>query len=186
MSNQAGKDIIVDIDGVIVDFTSAFIKKATELLGISNLYYSEIKEHNLDRVLGIPKDIVKNIVHEVISEGSFDPINGAKESLTVLEQAGYNIHIITNRDPEHKSTLEWLEDNEIPFSSLEFCEDSNKALHCRKCDILIDDSIDVILSSYPYVKKAILFNQPWNSYTLNVCGHFFRAMAWDHVLDILL
>lgn len=156
----------IDCDGVLYPFTEKFTKFA---------------EQKLNRDLPIPTKWEMwqdwNISVETWQEIYFDfleigglnlaePYINCQEVLTKLKQSGHTIFIITHRLLDClnsrqrklvvKATIDFLEDNNIPYDDLLIMQKK----HLVKTDILLDDALHN-LNSFKY-GAPVCFNQPWN------------------------
>lgn len=175
----------VDIDGVITDFVDGFVSLVKEKYSFI-IRESDIIYHDLDLVLGIPKNEAYNLVFENLVN-RLSLIDGAKKGLIELSNAGHSIHIITARPSSlNDITVSFLKDNGIPFSSIVYLNHSEKHLCDMKLDVVIEDSlVDAInFATCDSDCVVLLFSHPWNR-SINVKNLFTRVKSWGEIVFII-
>jgi len=173
--------IALDIDGVIIDFVSAFIRTVRERLGFE-LKYEQIYCHEITQVLGLPKDDVKSLLSETLMRNDFQLISGAKDAITRLNDE-HHLFIVTGRDScFEKQTKAILSFHGIAYESLYFSEYLKKHEVATHFDVFVEDSLEEALSLTQRGAEILLFHHPWNSQTLNVRNIVKRVHNWDEIV----
>ncbi len=98
-----------DIDGVVADTGSAFLKLAAQDYGIDNFTLDDITEFDVSQCLPIAPDIIDAIFHKLMSDpigADLQPMPGAVSILTKLSQSA-PLTFITAR-PLKEPIAEWL------------------------------------------------------------------------------
>ena len=146
--------LLVDLDGVTVDFHSAVCKAHNELTG-DNLQVEDIDQWELE-TFGIKKTTWQQ-------PGFFydlDPYPGAVEALWKAQQNGHKLWVVTNAmdiDFVEEDKRLWVSEN-IPFvRGLVFTDKK----HLLPGDMLIDDCPEY-LENYP--GTAVKINRPYNKH----------------------
>jgi 5'(3')-deoxyribonucleotidase len=155
----------IDCDGVLYPFTENFIKFASNKLKRElpiPTKWEMWQEWNI--TIDEWKDIYFDFL-ELKGLNLSEPYKDCQEVLKRLREKGHSIFIITHRllpflNSRYRkmvvnATIEFLEDNDIPYDDLLIME--KKFL--VKTDILLDDALHNLnkCESIP-----ICFNQPWN------------------------
>ena len=182
----------VDLDGVVDDFHSAMdrimeprmvynphTKDRKTYRTNSNSPVWEVWEH-----LDIPKgqwldDFRRGVQHGEI--WATDPVvEGAREGLWFLSDAGFDIRIVTTRLVHkfgHKVTIqktaEWLENNSIPYRTICFLG-PNETKTDFTSHYAIDDNPDNL---NPNIPGSFIFSRPWNLGRDD--NHITRVSDWS-------
>ncbi|QDI89213.1 hypothetical protein Nisw_06595 [Candidatus Nitrosopumilus sp. SW] len=173
----------IDIDGVISDFVTSFRKLVKEEYGV-DFGYEDIQQHDLWKVLGLPKDETLQLVIKTF-EYDLGVQPGAIEGLKALAKK-HEIILVTARPVQAKQkTLEWLEKNDVSYQKIIFTNEGNK--HCveeENLEVIIDDHLEEISNWIGKTQKILVFNHPWNK-SLNIKNHFRRVYSWENILEEL-
>jgi len=155
----------LDIDGVIVDFVSSTLPLISE---VSNrpVTYADVTHRDLTKFLNINEEKAAYIWEQIINTDllqSSPPISGAIEGISALGQ--HEIWLVTGRPASMQSlTLSWLNENGINYDRIIFDSsktEGNLSLE-RKCNIFVEDQLEVACLLAVAGIFTILFNQPWN------------------------
>lgn len=178
----------VDLDGVCGDYTSAFRTVAARELGVSEdtlpLERSwDFREWDLDRVGGFAALHAKAVSEDRLF-ATMPPIDGVRDALWRLSDAGVHIRVITHRlyvNWGHAGavadTVEWLDTQRIPYRDLCFLGNKPDV----GADIYIDDAPHNIDQLRGAGYEAIVFDQPYNR---DIDG--LRASDWTAVEEIVM
>lgn len=168
--NKAKKIIIgIDVDNVISDFTTLFIKKFNEKTG-ENLKREDLKNWNLKQAINelyngrIDGEISNTILLE---EGFFSDLTLKNNSLNILKKISNNdlfeIKIVTAIYP-HLTTIRdrWLKANLKDIKYSVFYESKKQNI---KMDYLIDDGIHNLESLEDIIGKdnCLCIFEPYNA-----------------------
>lgn len=174
--------ILVDVDGVLADFTAGTIKLIEEKLG-EKRDYEQVTQWDVFESFGL-KEHEHLLEHAIEHEGfckSLPPVAGAKDAVELIEKEFGNVYAVTS--PHHVSTWpgqrsEWLiEHMNIPRER----QVHTKAKHIVAGCVLIDDSgrnLKEWVSHWPD-GLPILVDHPWNRFDAGFC----RVHSWDDVFD---
>jgi len=163
-------NIIVDVDGIILDFLSPFINYLNEYHD-HNLTFEDIKNYNIDSIIGKERnDFYLNIYKDFLLNHypeKFTYIPGALDFFNVLSQR-FNLYLITALD---KSKEEHRKNNlkDLKYKKLIFEKDKQKYVKKLKpvyifedCPDLIDSYVDnkhfkgnIFVPSYPYNRNKL-------------------------------
>ena len=191
--------LAVDIDGVINDYHTPFIKFTNKKLGFNNSY-DDFSSHNFHNYLGVNKQELVDLLNEFEDTyKSSDHILLADviNSLDELKQH-YKIIAITGRRPIlEKVTLEFM-DTHLPFIKTYFAVGrnnldipKNRTHKPRRAEelgasYLIDDNEDEFIHWDSKKVKPICFAQPWNKILEKTHPHIPR-LQWrgikKHLMD---
>lgn len=173
----------IDIDGVISDFVTSFRKLIKEEYGV-DFGYDDIQQHDLWKVLGLPKDETLRLVIKTFDDDlGFQ--TGAVEGVNALSKK-HEIVLVTARPPVVKQkTFDWVKRHNISHSKIIFSREGDK--HCledENFDVIIDDHLEEISNWIGKTPKILVFNHPWNK-SLNIKNYFKRVYTWENILDEL-
>ena len=174
-------NIGIDIDGVICNFVSGFIKV------IYDEYEYELKEeniiyHNLNMVLGISKE--KMIQHiETTLSMDLPLIRNADKYINLLKEKN-NIMILTARHVNHRLTEKWLKSNNVHYDELFFMTEGDKYKIDTDVDVIIEDNLNEALNWISRVKKVIIYDHPWNQ-SLDITNKIDRIKNWKQIYEII-
>lgn len=117
---------------------------------------------------GMSHEKLWNLVSQGVNEGHIfavgKPIPGSAEAVRSLKDEGHKIHLVTarvggDRGLSERWTVEWLNDNNIPYDSLTFSQD--------KTIIPVDFALDDRAENFTALNlhcRAFLMDQPWNQH----------------------
>jgi 5'(3')-deoxyribonucleotidase len=174
----------VDLDGVCADFYA----RMREVAAI--WFEKDIAELTTEVTYGLPEWDVKDYPslhrYAVTAQNLFSTvaiIPGARKYLRLLSDEGYHIRIITHRlfisyfhAMAVKQTIEWLDDNGIPYRDLCFMKDK----HQVGADIYIEDSPHNVEALRNELLYTICFA---NSTNKHVAGP--RTGDWGEVYKLI-
>lgn len=163
-----------DIDGVVADTMSLFVRIARDEFSIDNLSYEDITSYNLEECLEMEPAAIDAIIRQLL-DGShkfpLSPIEGASKSLARLSKSTDKMLFVTAR-PSPDYIHHWLRD---VFSTAEYNDESKIEVVAtggfeEKADVLIERGITHFvedrLETCFYLNelgiKPVLFRQPWN------------------------
>lgn len=190
-----GKNNIVgvDIDGVLADYPRSYIEFMNQELG-ANFSCENVTNYDIGAHFGIPRNQAIQLKDKYRQTGQkrFIPvIEGAREFLQTLKDAGFTVVLLTARPyDEYKrmyaDTVLWLKDNELPFDSLIFNEDKEayllKHFGTENVKFFVDDaSGNANLISDAGV-KCYLINRPYNA-GHNINQNVIRTDNLEEVLN---
>jgi uncharacterized HAD superfamily protein len=173
----------IDIDGVIVDFVSAFLRIVGEEYGI-NLSREDVFCFNLAEVLGLPEEEVRRLIDKTMVRNEFALIPGARRALQKME--GWERILVTGRDAKYQDvTRTMLERLEIPFERLIHASFLEKHLYDNSFHLFIEDNVEEALRLSEEGIPVLVFRQPWNRSTHNLGGYFRPVQNWEEVLEVI-
>lgn len=172
---KAGKDRVVgvDIDGVLADYPRSFVDFINQELG-TNYTMDMIDSYDIYGCLGIPTEVGMKLKDKYRQTGQkrFIPVcEGAKEMLTWLREQGYKIMLLTARPyKQYKrifaDTMEWLENNNLPYDSIIFDEKKEERLIREfgkdRIEFFIDDVVDNANTISRLGVPCYLITRPYN------------------------
>jgi len=195
--------IACDIDGVLLDFVSAFCKHIEKKYGWE-LKPEQITQFNIHEILGISSYRLGLIIDEVLSSYMLDPIDGAFNGLQLLIDFGLDIFLLTSRPQKHYINTAtniakcWIsEEIEGDIWGTIYTNGRTKKQICMELgiDIMIEDSIKEALTFIDgsglinndfcdkiYHPKVLLLRQPWNENCMNVANLFTMCDTWDDIV----
>lgn len=175
-------NIVLDIDGVIIDFISSFIITVKQRLDYS-LKHEDIYCHDIGQALGLPKYEIYALVNETLKRNDFKLIDQAEDSIAFLNKH-HNVFLITSRDVRNKSlTEEVLAQHKISYDTIYFSSYLKKHRVNVHYDIFVEDSVAEAISLSKKGGHILLFDHPWNTQSLNMKNLFKRVYNWQEILE---
>ncbi|MBD3170049.1 MAG: hypothetical protein GF307_11240 [candidate division Zixibacteria bacterium] len=180
----------VDIDGVIVDFISEFIKAYHKRYPRFRKIKKEmIARHNIGSIIGLFDEEIIDLIEHTTLFHELPLIEGADITLTKLAEEN-DIYICTARPEHHRErTIDMLSQYNIPYKKLIF-RGRNKKLEVilkelPRFDIFIEDNIAEAIHLSKLVKRVLVFRQPWNDNCLNVRKTLKYVSSWDEIYEAI-
>ena len=191
---RAKKVVNVDFDGVIYDFTDAMREAFDYRFGQAMLERGEPvplswpdpTEWAVWESWPIDRTAFYEVLYAEVLDGLMfrtgNLIDGAREGMTRLYQAGWHVRIVTAKTfndarvtrQARLNTIRFLDEQDIPHHTLVF-SDSHGKLDFR-AHMVIDDKPD--LTRWVQIGAAnVLFDQPWNK-KLSTIPDFYEAPGW--------
>ncbi len=182
-------EIAFDIDGVVADTMSSFIKVARKEFGINSIRKEQITSYWLEKCLNIPEDTVKAIIDRILENPfstGLSPIEGAVETLEAIAEC-CPVYFVTAR-PLREPIVKWLHTvmRTIPPDRI-IVEATGR--HDLKPQVLkelgkryfVEDHLDTCKAIHSCGLKPIVFDQPWNQGTVP----FLRITDWEDIGNLL-
>lgn len=172
--------LLVDMDGVVVDYLSAALGCINE---VCNTTYTpkDVQSYDLRKLLPDKiKDDFQYLLSNWIRFDELDPIPGSIETLEKLREAGHEIVLVSaaERDSHTEKltwvgqNLPWLTDHDVIFTH-------QKSL--IRGDVLLDDHPRHLMQFHATGGTAVCFDQPYNQSYRGI-----RAEGWPafmHYID---
>ena len=154
--------IAFDIDGVVLDFVSAFCAVCQQE-GYA-LRYEEITEYHMGKVLGVADEELYRLLDLTHDSGLIRPYPGSVEGLKKLRDNGWEIFFVTSR-PERlrNQTLAALQEADIYHDRLIFADARRKAYHLTGVEAVVEDSLEEAQELLARGLRVIMFRHPWNA-----------------------
>ena len=159
------KNVGVDLDGVVADIVTQLVRFSRSEYDL-RLVPSEFRSENIETCTPIRVHQLRTLFREPKFFQSMKAVQGARQLLEQLGEAGYRVHIVTDRFwyPEiHEDTREWLSNRMIRVASLVFAAKTEKQAVARNLGLgwFIEDqrSNANLLSE---VCRVLLINKPYN------------------------
>lgn len=169
----------IDIDGIIADFVSYFLPKLNKYCKCS---FSDIVNYDFEKNIDINKEDIKKLWEECDKYKIYKELKIVKGSVGALKKLvkKHDIILITSRHKKHKKdTLHWLKKNEIKFTKLMMASDIKEKVNMMsKCDLVIEDSLEVARMVEAREIPVLLFDYPWNK----IGQRIKRIRSWEQVL----
>lgn len=176
----------IDLDGTIADNLNLLVETLNLHSG-KNYTGEEIHQYNLCKVYSISEDEFIKLMaakeEEIISTCPVIPY--AKSNIHKLAKDGWEIHIITARNPQYgKVTQKWLYENQIPFRGLHLLNSHNKLDVCRELDInlMVEDNIHNGYQLTGGGVDVIIYDAPHNRYWP---WRGARCRNWNQIYNIV-
>lgn len=161
--------IAIDIDGPVADFGTEFVRycdmrfnRQNSLLQIDKWHFQDCTDFKLSKE---EFDIAFREFNKHFL-GDIPIVNGAREGICALHEAGYDIVFITARDKNVRDTTAyWLLKNAICAGSLLFVENKEKAIVAKalSCKWAIEDKPSTCVDYLANGINTIVWDMPYNS-----------------------
>ncbi len=182
------KRIAIDIDDVLLDYVSTFVKFHNFTYNTS-LKKEDIFSYNLwESFKETPKQMETKLDEFVNSQffNEIPPIEGARNSLEILNK-DYRIFMITSRSIERKQKTDFSLEKYFPnlYSKIFYIknERKTKAEICKEQEVslLIEDCPKYAFECNSSKIPVFLFTQPWNK-NLNLRDSLItRVKDWGYI-----
>ncbi|RUM87632.1 MAG: haloacid dehalogenase [Thermodesulfatator sp.] len=182
------EEIAFDIDGVVADTMSSFLKVARDDFGISHLRKEQITTYWLEECLPIDEEIIKAIIERILTDPfgvELKPIAGAVDVLRQL-----NLHaplrFVTAR-PVKRPIEEWLQailkTGDHGFQVIATGRHEIKVEILKELGIryFVEDHLETCQAIHDEGLNSIVFDQPWNQGSTP----FLRVKNWRELQGLL-
>ena len=180
------KSVGVDLDGVVADIVTQLVRFSRSKYDLQ-LMPSEFRSENIETCTPIRAHQLRTLFREPSFFQSMRAVQGARQLLVQLDEAGYKVHIVTDRFwyPEiHDDTREWLSNRMIRVASVVFAAKTEKQAVARNLGLewFIEDqrSNANLLSE---VCRVLLIDKPYNQGALE--PNVLRVKSLKKAVDIL-
>ena len=182
-----------DIDNVILDFTEAFLRTASDKFGIlKKAKYSDVTRYAFYECLDISRDKCFEIVDYVLDnpfECKIKAVPGAIKVLTDLSKYTPLIFVTARKEKFKKTTKKSvysiLPDVDKSKIIIEHCKGSEKHLILDKLEVnfFIEDRTKNCRILNEKGIKTYLVNKPWNNKT-RPNDSFTRIDTWEEIYNL--
>jgi uncharacterized HAD superfamily protein len=181
-----------DIDGVVADTMSVFVRLAHERYGLTRLSKQDMLCYNLYDCLGLEKKIIDDLIVLTLDEEhtrQIPPIPGAPEVLTQLAEA-VPLRFITARS-EAEPISEWVFSilPDVPRQKITVIASGSPdsklgILHQLGVRFFVEDRLETCKNLKEAGIEPLLFEQPWNRDQL--APGLIRISDWTQLKECLL
>lgn len=175
--------IACDIDNVICNLQEAVTNLFNKRYG-TKYTLDHFNSYNIENVLSVKE---ANAMKEIYGEsGIYDnmvkPILGSQDALQQLIKAGHHVYLVTDAIPKiYNEKVAWVR-HFFPF-----IDDAHiismKHKHLFKCDIMIEDNLNNLLSGHHY--ERICLDYPWNRDVRDYVYNIHRCSTWNEIIDVI-
>ncbi|MEW6697783.1 MAG: 5' nucleotidase, NT5C type [Bacillota bacterium] len=156
----------IDLDGTIADNLEILVETFNHHCGKA-LKGDEIYQYSICKVYDICEDefiaVMDQKEEEIIKNSPVIPY--ARENICRLVKDGWQVHIITARNPRYSTVTEkWLRQQGIPYSGLHLLNSHHKVEICRdlKVELMIEDNVHNAYQLADGGIPVILYEAPHN------------------------
>lgn len=185
--NRSKKRVLLDCDGIICDFVTAFLREAHVISGLE-YQHDDVKTWDLCELEGLKvhEDAIYSAVKRSGWSAELEPYEGALEAVERLKAIG-EVTIVTS--PLTAPTfcfdrVRWLE-RHFGIKSRDIIFAKQKHFIDGTC--LIDDRVENVQDwmAEKRRKGAVLFTRPWNE-NVDVCHpKLLRSSDWDEIISFV-
>jgi len=158
-----GFDSVVDVDGVLWDFSEPAYEQA--VLHVPNFPFPEEWDRwDIFGHHGIRGGVLTSLFRTVhMRQVEYPAFPGARTLLEYLSSIG-RVTIASHRDGDMLPYLkEWLGNQVLPYDDIHVSKD--KTVLFKDADIIIDDEPDTLIKAQSMGKIAVGLRWPWNADT---------------------
>jgi 5'(3')-deoxyribonucleotidase len=181
------KIIGVDLDGVIADIVTQLVRFSRTEYGL-DLSPSTFESENIETCTPINAEQLRRLFCDPKFFRTMRAIPGARTSLARLVDAGFTVHIVTDRfwyPGIHDDTRYWISRRAIPATSVVFANKSEKQTIARDLEFrwfiedqrsnanLLSNVCRVLLLDRPY-NQGMLASNVQRTKSLNVASEIIR------------
>jgi uncharacterized HAD superfamily protein len=163
-------NLAFDIDGVVADTMSVFVRLACERYGLAHLSKEQMTSYDLYQCLGLDREVIDDLICLTLSDEytlQIPPMPGAPEVLTLISEQ-IPLRFITARLwPE--SIIQWLEQilPEVPSGRIHVIatgapEAKATVLEEMGIRVFVEDRLETCVQLAQAGIQPIVFDQPWN------------------------
>ncbi|MBI4512739.1 MAG: hypothetical protein HY702_01395 [Gemmatimonadetes bacterium] len=172
----------IDIDGVVLDFVTAFCTTCRERYGYA-IRYEDIVCHDLGQVLGVGSKTLERLIEETLESELIKPYSGAVEGLRRLRQQGHVVELLTSRPQTlRKRTEAVLRQYNVAYDKIIFALFLQKVAKVEALDLFIEDSLAEALEVVGNGTPVLIYKHPWNERSLNVEGRLQYVETWEQLV----
>jgi hypothetical protein len=179
-----------DLDGVIADTASTFIRLACEEHNYCSFSLADITSFHVEDCLDIPMPLVNRIFTDILEDSlgtGLTPMPGAVEVLSEMA-AATTVTIITAR-PLLQPAREWIDSFFPPKASRAINliamgdhDDKARYIHDHNLSYFVDDRAETCRQLAANNITPLVFSQPWNH-----DRHDLRSVAsWQEIRELLV
>ncbi len=155
------RNIVVDIDNTLWDFATVLLDSLKEVNPEIPNMTSWTEWDWWEPYLS--KGAFYRAINDIhMKQDQFLPYGEAKHFLSSLQNRDFHITIASHRDVTSKEVTEkWLFENDLPFHNLHLSYD--KSVLFDNCDLIIDDSPEILKKAKDAGVARTGLAHPWNS-----------------------
>ena len=174
--------LCVDIDNTINNLQEAVMNLFNERY-CTNYTLDNFDSYNIENVLPVKEAV---IMKEMYGENGIynfvKPLIGSQDAIQKLINDGHQVYFVTDAIPKiYNEKCQWVK-HFFPFvDEAHIIAMKHKGLF--KCDIMIEDNIQNLLSGVHY--HRICINYPWNQNTHDEAYDIHRCASWNDVMDVV-
>ena len=175
--------IAVDVDNVLNNLQKEVLHQFGSHYDKPNYTLEDC--HDYDMVNNFPlKDAmdIKDLYKSPNIYSFVKPLPGAYDGLQKLVNAGHQVYLVTDAQPENYfQKIQWLE-HYFPFiERSHIVAMAHKWLF--KCDVLIEDNLQNLLTGHHY--ERICLDYPWNQATHDWVYDIHRCNNWEDIVGVI-
>lgn len=174
--------IAIDVDNVICNLQEVVIDLFNKRYG-SHYAMEDFTEYDIMNILPTQDAMVmKDMYGEAGLYNKVKPMPGAQEALKKLMNLGHQVYLVTAAIPKTYG-------EKVAFIQRFFPYIDESHIVCMshkwmfKCDIMIDDNMQTILTK-PYYHR-ICFDRPWNRDVNDWTYDIHRCTNWGEIVEVV-
>lgn len=185
-------ELAFDIDGVVADTMTVFVRLARERYALNHLTKEDLGCYNLYECLDIDREVIDDLICLTLNDENtlrIPPMSGAPDVLTELSRSGPLRFVTARIWPE--SIIEWLhmilpevDSKRIRVSATGSPEAKLDILKNMGIRYFVEDRIETCTLLAQQGIQPILFDQPWNR--IPVPAGIHRIESWRQLRQWVL
>lgn len=171
--------IACDVDNTICNLQETVLELFNKNNG-TKYTLNDFTDYNIEDVLSMKEAVkFKEICGSKTIYNNVKPITKAQESLQKLINEGHQVYLVTDAVPKnYNEKVMWL------HHFFPFIDDAHivamKHKHLFKCDVLIEDNAQNLISGLHY--DRILIDYPWNQKVYDEVYGIHRCKNWNEIM----
>ena len=174
--------IACDIDNCLNNLQESVVNLFNSRHG-TNYNLNNFTEYNVENILSVKEaTIMKAMYGEDGIYSNVRPLQGAHDALQKLLNDGHSVYLVTDAIPStYEEKIKWIK-HFFPF-----IDDAHivamKHKHLFKCDIMIEDNVQNLISGVHY--HRICLDYPWNRNVTDYVYDIYRCSNWKQIVDVV-
>lgn len=182
------KVVLCDVDGVVADFLTAFLKEVQQVTGVEHSP-EEITSYGIEEVLGLDAIVSREVQARVCVPGFAHTLKPYPEAVEGIKRVAEISEVYFVTSPFEGSST-WVADRQEWLTELFGREQAQMVVHTKHKhliagDYLIEDQLTTLkkwLLRWP-LKTGVVWDRPYNRRPES--AFISRAHNWGDVLDLL-
>lgn len=173
--------IAVDFDNILNNLTEKTLEVYNDQSG-KTIQAENLTSYNFyDCIDKTDADGMIKLFKNKILWDALTPIEGSREGLQKLIDAGHRVYIVTATAPENFAwKINWLKKYFPFFNTDNVIRMKDKSLF--KCQVMIEDCLDQLIKNK--LCNKVLLNYPWNqNESKDFVYDIYRCKSWPEILE---
>jgi len=173
----------MDIDGVIVDYTSVLLPLLSDVCQ-RQVFRVDLNCWDISKALDIEEELLTSVWEKLLGSDILrdaPPIRGALAGLSTLSK--HEIWLVTARPAVLQDlTLSWLSHNKVKYDHVVFDGKKDRLSVEQSFDVFVEDSLEHASAIAEAGVFSLLLDQPWNQSPV-LPRQCKRVYDWDAIVQ---